>query len=136
MKISTKSQYGLRAMAYLSEVGKISPLKTIAKKEDISFDYLEKIMTKLEKAGFIGAKKGSQGGYFLTKKPKEIKVGDIIKVLEGGISPVKCLSKNGYPCPRQKICKTRKVWKKLKDSLDSTLNSITLADISKKYGKE
>ena len=102
-------------MVYLSEIGKISPLKTIAQREGIPFDYLEKIMAKLEKAGFIGAKKGSQGGYFLAKKPKEIKIGDIIKILEGGISPVKCLSKNEYYCPRQKICKTRKVWKKIKD---------------------
>jgi len=136
MKISTKSQYGLRAMVYLSIAKKISPSKSIAREENIPSDYLEKIMAKLEKAGYIGAKKGSQGGYFLVRKPKEIKVGDIIRTLEGEISLVKCLRKNEYFCSRQPICKVRKVWEKLKNSLNFTLNSITLADVSKRYGKE
>lgn len=135
MRISTKSQYGLRAMVYLSEANKVSPLKIISEKENIPHDYLEKIMIRLVNAGFIKAHRGSHGGYFLAKKPKKIIIGDIIKVLEGETSPVKCLSKDKYYCTRQRTCKTRKVWKRLKNSLNSALNSITLADISEKNGK-
>jgi len=131
MKFSTKSQYGLRAMAYLS-TNQVTPLKVIARKENISPDYLEKIMAKLERAGYIRAKRGSQGGYFLAKRPEKIKISEIIKTLEGDVSLVRCLARTGYRCPRQRVCKTKKIWKKIKDVLNSTLGSITLADISKK----
>jgi len=107
-------------------------LKVIAKRENIPHDYLEKIMARLVNAGFIKARRGSHGGYFLAKKPKRIIIGDIIKVLEGETSPVKCLSEDKYYCTRQRTCKTREVWRRLKKSLNLTLNSITLADISKK----
>lgn len=118
-------------MAYLS-TNQVTPLKVIARKENISPDYLEKIMAKLERAGYIRAKRGSQGGYFLAKRPEKIKISEIIKTLEGDVSLVRCLDRTGYRCPRQRVCKTKKVWKKIKDTLYSTLSSITLADISKK----
>ncbi|KPJ71499.1 hypothetical protein AMJ50_01760 [Parcubacteria bacterium DG_74_3] len=133
MKFTTKSQYGLRAMVYLAKAqNKISPLKIISEKEGIPFNYLEKIISDLEGAGFLQAKRGIGGGYFLALEPKEIKVGEIIKALEGSLAPVKCLikdKKRRYSCPRQGKCQTRRVWKKIQTSLNSTLDSITLADL-------
>jgi len=111
LRISTKSQYGLRAMVYLTmSKKKICPLKEISKREGISFDYLEKIISKLEKAGLIKSKKGVRGGYFLAKSPKKIRVGEIIKVLEGEMVLVKCLK---YFCPKEKKCLTKNFWMKL-----------------------
>ena len=113
---------------------KICSLKEISGKENISFDYLEKIISKLEKKGLVKAKRGAKGGYFLTRPSKEIKVGEIIKVLEGTIAPVKCVAEKGrkrYHCPRRRICKTFNVWQKIQNVLNSTLNSITLADLIK-----
>ena len=139
MKISKKTQYGLRAMVYLAmrfnEKSKIRSLKEISEKEDISFDYLEKIISRLEKKGLLGSKRGVRGGYFLTRSPEKIKVGEIIKVLEGTMAPVKCIAKEKskrYDCPRKRICKTLNVWKKTQDVLNSTFNSITLADLINK----
>lgn len=136
MRFSTRSQYGLRAMAYLANSPeKVLPLKVIAKTEELSFDYLEKIIAKLEKAGLVKAKRGAGGGYSLAKKPKDIKAGDIIKVLEGNMIPVRCLAKEKklkYSCPRERKCQVQKVWKKIQDSINLTLNSITLADLMKK----
>ena len=143
MKISTKSQYGLRAMVYLAKFkGSYCPLRIISKNEDISFDYLEKIISKLEKASLVKAKKGVQGGYFLAKSPSKIKLGEIIRVLEGEASLVKCLpriipkgfvrgiaKKEKYHCPREKKCLTKNFWKKIQDSLNSVLDSLTLADL-------
>jgi len=127
MRISTKSQYGLRAMVRLARFpGKILSLKEISQKEGISFDYLEKIISKLEKASLVGAKKGVQGGYFLTKSPSKIKIGEIIRVLEGELSLVKCLK---YFCPREKKCLTKNFWKKIQKSLNSSFNSLTLVDL-------
>jgi len=109
---------------------KIFPLKKISQKEGISFDYLEKIISKLEKAGLIKAKKGAQGGYFLAKSPNKIRVGEIIRILEGEIFLVKCMAKKmKFICPRKKSCLTRSFWKKIKDSLNLTLDSLTLADL-------
>jgi len=135
MKFSTKSQYGLRAMVFLARAkGKIFSLRTISEAEGIPFDYLEKIISRLEKAGFLKAKRGVNGGYFLAFKPEKIRVGEIIKTLEGSMAPVKCLIENKekrYSCPKEKSCQTKKVWAKIQDSLNSTLNSITLADLIK-----
>jgi len=130
MKISKKSQYGLRAMVYLAKTkDKISPLKEISKREGIPFDFLEKIVSKLEKEGLVKAKKGVRGGYFLAKKPSKIKIGQIIKALEGEINLVRCFQ---YFCPREKKCLAKNFWKKLNKSLNSALNSVTLSDLIKR----
>jgi len=131
MKISTRSQYGLRAMVYLAKCKKrICSLKEISEKEGISFDYLEKIISKLEKAKFLKSKKGVQGGYFLGRSPSKIKAGDIVRILEGKTILVKCLP-GGCFCPREKKCLTKSFWGKIQKTLDSALNSITLADLIK-----
>lgn len=123
-------------MVYLASVfrkkNNIRSLKEISQKENISFDYLEKIISQLEKKGLVGAKKGVQGGYFLKRSPQKISVGEIISTLESTMFPVKCLSKEKkYNCPRKKTCRTVNVWKKVQEVLNSTLNSITLADLMK-----
>jgi Rrf2 family protein len=136
MRISTKSQYGLRAMAYLASVFKkdeVHPLREIAEKEGISFSYLEKILLKLEKAGLVKTKRGARGGYSLGKSPKKIKVGEIIRALEENTSLVKCVVSGGRSsCPRESKCLAKSFWKKIQRSIDSTLDSITLADLIKK----
>lgn len=130
MRISTSSQYGLRAIVYLAKTkNKISPLKEISEKEGISFDYLEKIISKLKKTGLVKSKKGVQGGYFLAKRPKKIKIGQILNVLEGETVLVKCLK---YFCPKEKKCLAKNFWKKLNKAIDSALNSVTLADLIRK----
>lgn len=125
-------------MVYLASPrfkNKICPLKKISKDEGIPFDFLEKIFSKLKKVGLIKAKKGAQGGYFLTRSPRKITVGEIVKTLEVSMDPVFCIAKERkkrFLCPRKKKCKTINVWKKIRDTLNSTLNSITLADLVKR----
>lgn len=121
-------------MAYLAKCrDRVCPLKEVSKKEGISFDYLEKIISKLEKAGLLQAKKGAQGGYSLAKPASKIKIGEIIRILEGGTSLVRCVNYGGkYRCPREKKCLTKNFWRKIQKSLDFALNSITLADLIKR----
>lgn len=122
-------------MVYLANLhlkNKAFPLKKISKDEGIPFDFLEKIFSKLKKASLIKAKKGVQGGYFLARNSKKIKVGEIIGTLEGTMAPVFCIAKEKekrFFCPRRKICLTKNVWQKIQDTLNLTLNSITLADL-------
>ncbi len=127
MKISKRTQYAIRAMVYLAKVfpeKRVSPIKEISEKEGISFDFLEKIMADLEKSGLVKAKKGTKGGYFLSKGPEKIKASEIMEALEEDIAPVGCMG-----CPKAGACSSQGLWNEVEDSLDSTLNSITLADL-------
>ena len=118
-------------MTFLAKCKKeICSLKEISKKEGISFDYLEKIISRLEKANLISSKKGARGGYCLARSPKKIRIGEIIRSLEGNTSLVRCTAKRGK-CPLGSKCFAKKFWNKLQKSLDSTLDSLTLADLIK-----
>jgi Rrf2 family protein len=125
MKISKKSQYGLRSLVLLAKKDFL-PLRVISEKENIPFDYLEKIFSKLEKNHLVQSKKGSQGGYSLARNSKKITVGQIIRALEGEIVLVECIG-----CSRKKSCPTINVWEKLQDSLEKTIDSITLKELIK-----
>jgi Rrf2 family protein len=131
LKVSTRSQYGLRAMVFLAKhKGEISSLKKISQEEGISFDYLEKIVSKLEKSGLLKSRKGSLGGYSLAKPATGIKIGEIIRAVEGNIPLVEC-SAGSKRCPMIKKCFARKFWEKLQKSLNSALDSLTLANLIK-----
>ena len=139
MKFSTKGEYGLRAMFDLALRYDDSPipLKSISKRQDISNNYLEQLFSALRKSGLVKSVRGSQGGYILNRKPAEITVGDIIRVLEGPIAPVDCVSEDPSDlCHRAETCTARSVWKKVKDSINEVIDSITLEDMiqeSKKH---
>ena len=125
MQISKKSQYGLRAMVYLAKKNseEFFSLKDISNKESIPFDFLEKIMSKLEKRKLVMAKKGIQGGYVLAKNPGKITAKDIVGALED-TTAVDCSF-----CGKSKKCLTKNVWRKIDYSISKTLQSITLKSI-------
>jgi Rrf2 family protein len=140
MKLSTKGQYGLRAlldMAIYQNEGPVT-LNNIAERQDISEGYLEQLMMPLKRAGIVKSIRGAQGGYLLTKDPKNVTVGEIIRVLEGPIAPVACVDEeNPEECARSSFCATRIVWAKVRDSISEVLDSFTLEDLiqeSKKHG--
>jgi len=92
MKLSTRTQYGLRALVYLAKKDKkVCSLREISDKEGIPFDYLEKIISRMIKGGFVESKKGVSGGYLLSRRPKQIKVGEVVSILEGNFSLVSCI---------------------------------------------
>jgi len=125
MQISKKSQYGLRAMVYLAKKNgkEFFSLKDISEKESIPFDFLEKIMSELEKRKLVRAKKGIQGGYILAKKPEKITAKDIVSTLEN-TTAVDCSF-----CGKYRKCLTKNVWRKIDIAIDKTLKSITLANL-------
>jgi len=153
IKISKKSQYGLRAMVCLAKhykpksrlrsnrgspdfiedprrcrdstkSGKVCSTKTISEIEGIPFDFLEKIISRLERAKLVKGKKGVLGGYILSRSPKKISVNDVVSVLEENKKTVNCAL-----CARLKKCSAKNVWSKLDDSLNKTLKSITLENL-------
>ena len=133
MIVSTKGRYALRVMIDLAEqhTQDRTPLKEIAERQEISQKYIEAIMTLLSKNGFVEAVHGKGGGYKLNKKPEEYRVGDILRLTEGSLSPVACLEKGAAECPRKSECRTLPLWTKLDDLVENYLDSVTLADLMK-----
>ena len=116
-------------MVYLAQnKGKVSSLRLISQEEGLSFSYSEKIISKLEKAGLVQSKKGSKGGYFISRPLNKIKLGEIVRALEGETALVKCLAEKGN-CLLENKCFARKFWEILQKSLNSTMGSLTLADL-------
>lgn len=132
MKISTKGHYGVLAMFDLAQhhgEGPVS-LKSIAERQGLSEHYLEQLIASLRKAGLVKSVRGAQGGYVLAKEPEEIRVGDIIRVLEGPIAPVECVNEGDVEqCNKADFCITKNVWERVKDSIEDVLDSISLADM-------
>ena len=130
MKISTKGRYGTRALLELALSDNNEPmlLRTIAKKQDISLAYLEHVISPLIAGGLLRSTKGPKGGISLNKKPSEIKLGEVIRLLEGSVAPADCVDNPGI-CDRAGTCVTRDVWCELKDVMDTVLNSTTIQDM-------
>ncbi len=133
MIVSTKGRYALRVMIDLAEQHTQDrvPLKEIAERQQISQKYIEAIMTLLSKNGFVDAVHGKGGGYRLNKKPEEYRVGDILRLTEGSLSPVACLEKGAEVCPRKAECRTLPMWTKLDELVEGYLDSVTLAQLMK-----
>lgn len=131
MKISTKGRYGLRMMIDLAEKysDRLIPLKDIAARQEISDKYLEQIINQLNKANLVKSVRGSQGGYKLSRHPKDITVGEILRVLEGSLSPVYCADDCGETCERAKECKTLDLWIEMKNAIEKIVDNKTLLQI-------
>ncbi|MGI6422463.1 MAG: RrF2 family transcriptional regulator [Syntrophomonadaceae bacterium] len=136
MKLSTKGRYGLRAMLDLALNGDNGPITihAIAQRQEISERYLEQLLIPLKQAGMVKSVRGSQGGYVLGRAPQDISVGDIIRVMEGPLAPVECVSElNPDECKRADMCVTRIIWAKLRDSITEILDSYSLLDLANEY---
>lgn len=133
MKFSTRTRYGVRAMLDLAfhYSGRPVLVKDIAKRQNISEKYLEHIMIILKKAGFVQSISGAKGGYILAREPSEIKLSELVKVLEGTLAPVACVEHKGL-CKWVDSCAVREVWVKIKEEIMKTLGSITLEELVKK----
>ena len=132
MKLSTKGRYGLRAMIDLADYSEETPqsIANIAARQSISDSYLEQLMAKLRKAGLIESIRGAQGGYVLARSSDTISVGDILRALEGDLSPVKCAGIKGESeCLESGNCVTRNVWKRIDDSIQNAVDSIFLNEL-------
>ena len=103
MKISTKGRYALRLMLDLAvyNTGEPISLKDVAKRQNISEKYMEQIISVLNKAGFVRGIRGAQGGYLLSRAPKDYTVGMILRLTEGELAPVACVGQNPIDCERR-----------------------------------
>ena len=132
--ISKKTKYGLKAMSHIArQEGKMVSIASIAESENIPHKFLESILLLLRKSGFLGSKKGKGGGYYLVKEASDIYMVDVMRVLEGPIAPVACVSLNYYEkcedCPDESTCSLHSFMSKVRDAHLGILRSTTLADL-------
>ena len=130
MKLSTRSRYGMRASFELAKEYGNGPLqiKTIAQREGISNKYLEQLVSIMKAAGLVRSIRGPKGGYELAKDPREVKLSEVFRILEGPFVALECIEHSDY-CERCPECVMRGVWSKLHESMQAVMDKITLQDL-------
>ena len=129
--ISTRGRYALRVMIDLAEHrnGSYIPMKDVARRQEISLKYIERIMPLLTKEKFVEGQHGKGDGYKLCREPEDYSVGDILRAAGEDLAPVSCLSCNAPVCSRAAECRTLHMWKKFCEITNSYFDGITLADL-------
>jgi Rrf2 family protein len=130
MHLSTKSRYGTRAVLDIAlhcHQGPVT-LNDISCRQGISKKYLGQIVNQLLAAGILESIRGPRGGYVLGRPPQRTKVGEIIRILDGSMAPVRCVDKP-KTCNRNAKCATREIWIQIKESVEAVVNDVTVADL-------
>lgn len=134
MKLSTKGRYGTRALLDIALHREEEPitLKDIARRQQISLPYLEHLISPLVEGGVIRSTRGVKGGVSLAKSPREIRLSQVIGLLENSIAPAECVD-NPKVCNRSEFCVARDIWIELKTAMDGVLQSTTLQDLVERH---
>lgn len=136
MKISYKGDYALKIVLDLSMFypNELVSIVDLSKRQDIPKKFLEQILLDLKKGGFLQSKKGPNGGYSLAKSPEEIKLGDIVRYIEGSVYPISCIEPdNPTSCKDKACCVFAPVWVEVGDAITSIIDGITFKELLKKY---
>ena len=134
MKISTRGRYALRVMIDLAEHSDdgYTAMKAVAERQGVSLKYMEKILPLLVGAGLVEGVTGKRGGYRLTREPQAYKVGDVLRLTEGSLSPVACVDCDAAHCDKAADCRTRPMWSELSKRINDYLDGVTLEDLMQK----
>src|SRR5215510_9836041 len=134
--LTKKSKYGLKALLVLAEAAGRGPVlvSDLADQQGLPKKFLEAILLELKRHGLLQSKKGKGGGYFLSRKPSEVTVGQVIRVLEGPLALIPCVSQTAYmkceECVNEQACGIRLVMKDVRDATARILDSTTLAQLN------
>ena len=140
MRLSKRGEYGLRAMIFLADRQKETPtavvqIKEISERDKIPAKFLEQILLSLKNAGLVHSKMGIGGGYYLGRPPSEVTLGHIIRVLDGPLAPIRCVSQMAYEpcgCPDERTCGLRMVMGDVRNAMIDILDNTTLSDVTKR----
>lgn len=135
MKVSTKGEYGIRALIELANrYGEARPIQSseIAARQKVPESYLEQLLTTLRRAGFIRSVRGPQGGHALVRDPREIRISEVIEALEGPIMPSDCLDESSSCSAPGKECAQRQMWSDVRDAILGVLEKTTIAELAER----
>jgi Rrf2 family protein len=144
MRLSKRGEYGLRAMIALAAPGTdghppVVQIRDIAAREQIPAKFLEQILLSLKNGGLLHSKMGVGGGYHLAKAPSEISLGQIVRILDGPLAPVKCVSQMAYEpcgCPDEETCGLRLVMADVRNAIANLLDGTSLEDVRLRISSE
>jgi Rrf2 family cysteine metabolism transcriptional repressor len=137
MRLSTRGEYASRAMLELSLHYDAGPLhiREISEAQNIPLRFLEQILLLLKRAGYLKSRKGQGGGYGLSKPPSSITVAEVIRVMDGPLAPIDCVSVMAHEtCPMERTCGLRWLWKDVRDAVAGILETTTFADLVARSG--
>jgi Rrf2 family protein len=136
MNLSKRGEYALRALIDIGiakEQGReLLPIRELAERERIPVKFLEQILLQLKEAGFLESRRGKKGGYLLRKSPKSIRIGDVVRLIDGPLAPIPCVSKTAYApcsCPDEDHCGLRMLMLDVRNSISEHLDRHTLEDV-------
>jgi len=134
MRITYKGDYALKTILDLALHYGDSPvtISDLAERLDIPIKFLEQILLDLKRGGFVESRRGKVGGYLLAKHPSQIKVGDIIRFIDGPIEPIACVDKKYHGCNDIYKCIFRNIWEEVSKSTAKVIDNITFEDLAKK----
>ncbi len=131
MKITYKGDYALKAILDLSlNYGKVVAIHELAKRTDAPIKFLEQVLLDLKKGGFVESRRGKVGGYFLAKHPSKIKLGDVIRFIDGPIEPINCLEKSYAGCNDIYKCVFRKILRDVSTATSKIVDNISFEDLA------
>jgi Rrf2 family protein len=133
MKVSTKGDYGVRALVELAHHFGEGPIQSaeIASRQEVPEPYLDQLLTNLRRAGFIRSVRGPQGGHALIRDPRQVRLSEVMQALEGSLAPIACVDDPGA-CTRTGGCVQREVWARVRDATFDILQSVSIADLAEK----
>jgi Rrf2 family protein len=143
MRLSKKGEYAVRALVEIGFEAHQRPdsliqISTVAKRTNIPEKFLEQILLALRNGGVLKSKRGVEGGYSLAKTPKDITLGEVIRLLDGPLAPIPCVSKTAYErcsCPDEESCGLRIAMQQVRDSIAGILDGYTLARVIQEVQK-
>lgn len=137
MRITYKGDYALKTILDLAiNYGKQPvTINDLARRADIPTKFLEQILLDLKRGGFVESRRGKIGGYLLSKPPSGIKLGDVIRFIDGPIEPIACVEKNYKGCQDLNNCVFRSIWQRLTNETSKIINDITFEDLVKRRKK-
>lgn len=135
MRITYKGDYALKTMLdmairYDPSGNSVVTIHDLAKRLDIPIKFLEQILLDLKRAGFVESRRGKVGGYHLARRPAQIKLGDVIRFIDGPIEPIACVEKKYSGCNDIYRCVFRKTWQEVSKAISSIVDTVTLEDLA------
>ena len=138
MRISHRCEYALRALLELAKRSGDGPVRIedIARQQSIPKKFLANLLVQLRRGQFVESKKGPHGGYYLATPARQIKLGDVVRFLDGPIGPIQCVSRMlGERCEIGDRCGFFPVWKRVRDAVAEIVDGTTIADIVEEQGR-
>jgi Rrf2 family protein len=138
MRLTYKGDYSIKIILELAMYyGKgVMTIQELAKKGDVPIKFLEQVLLDLKRGGFVESKRGKKGGYELAKRPDQIKLGDIVRYIDGPTEPIACVSDRYKGCKEADRCVLRNIWQRVDGAISGIIDNITFEDLAQQSQRQ